>query len=276
MPELPKGIREWINNFKVPYATMAIILFSFVIYFLNSGGNPYVYPVTKLAIYGVSDVNRFVGGLLFSFTHIGLKHLMANMFVLAILGTILEQRLKSWHVFVIFLFSGWIAGVVYTTIKPDVWVLGASAAICGLIGAGLIVDFKRTILGAVFAISMVPVVVYPTADWVIITFYTHQEETIQENVQKIVQYQEQLKNATPEEKPKIIQKINQTYHQTKMAVQKVEKLEKGVKKEAETPAASLIHVLGGILGATLAILLDRRSLEYLKRDMDEIFRVGKS
>ncbi len=265
-------ISAW--NLKFPFATLAIITFSTVIYVLNSQGNPYIYPITKLALYGVSNVNWLIGGLLFSFTHIGLKHLMANMFVLAVLGVILEQRLSSWHVFWAYLISGWLAGVVYTFVNPSVWVIGSSAAICGLIGAGLVVDFKRVLLGLVLALYMIPIVVYPTADWIIINYYTHQEKVIQQNVEKIQTYQKQLENASSREKPRIIAKINETYKETKHVIQKVNKLEKGVKKEAETPTAGLIHILGGLFGILYLAIFSRDSFKYLARDLNGIFRAS--
>ncbi len=269
------SVIEKIKKIKFPFATLAIITFATVIYILNSNGNPYIYPISKLAIYGVSNVNPIIGGIMFSFTHLGLKHLMGNMLVLGILGTILEQRMKSWKVFTIFLMSGWFAGVVYTYINPNVWVLGSSAAICGLIGAGLLVDFKRTILGVVLGLYMIPIVAYPTADWIVVNFYNHQEKAIHTNVEKIIHYQEQLKNATKQEKPKIEEKINRTYQQTKVIIQKVKKVEKGMQKEAVTPAAGLIHVLGGVFGLILTLIIDRDAINYFKRDLNGILRTGK-
>ncbi len=259
-----------------PLATISIITFATALYLLNSGGDPYIYPITKLAYYGVSVGNQIVGGILYSFTHIGLKHLMANMFILAIIGSILEQRLESKHVFAIFILSGWLAGTIYTWIKPDVWVLGASAAICGLIAAGFVVDVKKTVLGLVLGLYMIPIVVYPTADFIIHTTYQAQENVIQESTQKIMEYAQQLKNASEEEKPVIIQKINQTYTLVKKAEKEQTKLVKGVETEAVTPTSHIIHFLGGSIALIYLALFDRRAFRYLWEDVNGIIKLGSS
>lgn len=256
------------KKLKIPYATLSIILFSTVLYFLNSGGNPYVYPITKLALYGVSHSNPIIGGILFSFTHLGLKHLAANMTVLVILGTILEQRLKSKDVFFIFLLSGFIAGVIYTAINPEVWVLGASAAICGLIGAGLVVDTKWTIVGLVFGLYLIPIVVYPTTDFVINTYYITQQERLSENLNKLQEYNQKINEVNTGEKKVLIQEINKTEKVVAKVKNETTKLVKGVKKEAATPTANLIHLLGGVVGALYILLFHR---EYYIRIGERVY-----
>ncbi len=246
-----------------PYATLSIIVFSFSLYFLVSNGDPYIYPISKLALYGVSDVNWLIGGLMYSFAHLGLKHLAANMFVLAILGSVLEQKIKSRDLLLIFILSGFVSGVIYTHIRPDVWVLGASAAICGLIGAGLLVDPKNTLLAAVLGIYAIPIVVYPTVDFVINHVYTSQEKTIVTGIKTIQNYTEKMKNATGEEKKILEKKIKIIYEKVKTAEEKREKLVKGVKTEEYTPTASLLHILGGITGMAYVLAFRRKQiLEY--------------
>lgn len=255
---------------KFPYATLFILIFSFSLYFLISGGDPYIYPISRLYVYGVSQNNWLIGGFLYPFVHIGLKHLAANMFVLAVLGSVIEQKIESKHLLLIYILSGAISGIIYTQIKTDVWVIGASSAICGLIGAGLIIDPKNTLLATVLGLYMIPIVVYPAADYIIQYTYSSQAKAISSGVSRLINLSEEARNATGKSKIVIMKRINETVKGIKIAKEEQTKLVKGVKKEAYTPAASMLHIIGGLVGLIYLAIFDRDKYNNLWRSINAI------
>ncbi len=261
---------------KIPRATIALITFSITFYLLATKFSPYVSPLTILAPYGVSVDNLLFGGFIYSFTHIGLKHLLANMFFLFVIGSLLEQRLESKHVLAIFILSGWIGGALYVLIKPDVWVLGASTAICGLIAALIVTDIKKAVVGLIIAMYLTPVVAYPLADWIVENVQKEKEKEIIINVQKLVNYSQRIKNATEEEKVQLEQEINRTYKNIAKVVQQKESIKEGVKTEAVTPTSNLIHILGGLVALVYLAIFNRKSYKYLWDDVNGIIKLGSS
>lgn len=77
-----------------------------------------------------NEVWRFITSI---FLHGSLGHLLANLFALAIFGTILENYIGSKKFFLLFFASGIIANLVAIWFYPTS--LGASGAIYGILGA---------------------------------------------------------------------------------------------------------------------------------------------
>ncbi len=261
---------------KVPKATVGIIVFSVTFYLLVTNFSPYVSPVDVLRPYGVSVDNLLFGGFIYSFTHIGLKHLLANMFFLSIIGTILEQRLEAKHTLAIYIASGWIGGILYTLINPDVWVLGASTAICGLIAALMVVDIKKAIIGVIIALYLTPVIAYPIADWIVNETQSHKEMEIIKNAEAIVNYSQQLKNATGEERHVLEKKINQTYQKIIVTYNEKKSIETGEKTETVTPTSNLIHILGGTVALVYLAIFKRKAYNQLWDDINGVIKFGSS
>lgn len=109
--------------------------------------------------------------LTFSFLHLNLLHLAANIAGLLWLGRVLERRLGRGRLMAIFLLSGiasGIAGMLLGPLLPTTGVaVGASGAVCGLLAAALMLAFRRPsdralrlplliCLGVVIAISLLP------------------------------------------------------------------------------------------------------------------------
>lgn len=76
------------------------------------------------------EIWRFVTAI---FLHGGLSHLIANLFALALFGTILEATIGSRKLLLVFFGSGILANLVAVGFYPSS--LGASGAIYGLLGA---------------------------------------------------------------------------------------------------------------------------------------------
>lgn len=79
------------------------------------------------------------------FIHIGLIHLLFNLYALWVLGPITEERFGHWRFFVIYILSG-IGGSIASFLLSPALSAGASGAIFGLLGALLYYSFKRPTL----------------------------------------------------------------------------------------------------------------------------------
>jgi membrane associated rhomboid family serine protease len=80
-----------------------------------------------------------------AFLHYGPFHLLLNMFALYWFGSLLEQRIGSGKFLMLYLVSG-LAGSAGALIWPDGFltpVVGASGAIFGILGAGLVLERQR-------------------------------------------------------------------------------------------------------------------------------------
>lgn len=130
---------------KTPWMTLALsFLQGFIAILLLVGTRFWGWDVnTILHRYGLVPANLHLLNLFtYSFLHIGLAHLLLNLFFLWVFGGGVESAVGSGGVLAIFLVSGALGGwlqrmVVSTLLPPDaayVPIIGASAACSGLIG----------------------------------------------------------------------------------------------------------------------------------------------
>lgn len=79
------------------------------------------------------------------FVHIGLMHLLINGLSLYYLGQIMEHQFGHWRFLLLYLLSGFAGNVASFTFSPNTIAAGASTAIFGLLGAGLMLgdSFKE-------------------------------------------------------------------------------------------------------------------------------------
>ncbi|MFC2175183.1 rhomboid family intramembrane serine protease [archaeon] len=241
-------------KFKTPVATLVLAALLVLFYFVVSGGSTYVTPLSRMYPLGVSNANM-IGSLTYTFSHIGVKHLLGNLMALLVFGTILEQKLDKWHVTGIFLVSGVFAGAVYTVIHPEVWVVGASAAIAGLLAAGTVTSTKKTIAAFAAVILLVPNVILPTSDIALDTlekFRAGQAEEAQVKVEELTQEIE-----AGEYTPETVEQREAAAQKQSKATQSVQSLEQGRETEATTPASFEIHMLGGLFALAFLWAFDR-------------------
>ncbi len=93
------------------------------------------------------------------FLHIGIIHLIVNMYALYIIGHQLESFLGKFKYLIIFLVSGFI-GSLLSVVVHDSISAGASGAIFGLLGSLLYFGYHyRLYLGAVLRTQIIPVII---------------------------------------------------------------------------------------------------------------------
>lgn len=279
-------------KFKIPKVTIGIFLFSTVFYLALSSGAPYVHPLSEMHQLGLFRGN-LLGVFTYSFTHIGLRHLIANMFVFLALGTVLEQQIDGKHVLGIFLFSGALGGFLYTLVYPTVWVVGASASIVGILVSAVIADFKKTIPLFIASLLLLSGAVLPLTNQGLEALYSRKQQAKSEYVQQaevlnqtkseLTEEISSLKkkieadNATEEEKKRYKELLNQTKNISQTITEKKEKVEEkeeetediseGMETESMTPVSEVLHLFGGFLALLYVALAERKLFYKFKRDI---------
>ncbi|MCD6522626.1 MAG: rhomboid family intramembrane serine protease [Candidatus Diapherotrites archaeon] len=271
---------------RIPYSTLGIFVFTFLVYFILSGGQPYIHPISQLDPFGVSGKN-LLASFTYIFIHIGFKHVLGNMLVFLFLGMLLERRIGSKHVLGVYLSSGILAGFLYALIKQHVWVIGASAAISGIILACFLVDFKKAVVILISTMIAIPVFVFPLTDRFLDMMQEEKREKVlrlaeqHEQLQKeIAQIEKQKQNATEEQKKeiekeeiKIMYMINKTVEEQQREVKKEITLSKGRQTEAITPVSFEIHIIGALTSAIYLWFFKREVYTKIMRGLRGIVKL---
>jgi membrane associated rhomboid family serine protease len=264
-----------------PVATFAITAVTVAAYFLLSNGQPYVFPITKMDPFGLSGDN-LLGAFTYEFMHIGLKHLLGNILVLLAIGAVLEQRLESRHVAGLYIAAGAGAGLVYALLFPNVWVIGASAAIAGAIVTSLLVDIRRATVALVAAVIIIPYGVFPFTDWALNTFSeTAANKTAELGAQKAelgkalkqLEQQAAAGNASAAEAAvHVSQEIQVIEQQQRNIVQNVVTVSKARQTESVTPVSFEIHFFGAMFALAYLAAFRRDAFQFIKRDALALYK----
>ena len=79
-----------------------------------------------------------------AFLHAGLLHIAFNMWALLWLGVVVESALGWWRYLLLYLASGLAGSAGALVASPNAVTVGASGAIFGLLGAGLVLEYRAT------------------------------------------------------------------------------------------------------------------------------------
>ncbi len=259
-----------MKKIQIPIAT---IIFSFVLvlfYFLISGGRTYITPLSIMYPLGVSSGN-LIGSFTYTFTHIGVKHLLGNLVALFVFGTIIEQIIDRWHAAGVFLVSGIFGGAVYALIHPDIWVIGASTSIAGLLAVGSVLDPKKTAISFVLVMFLVPNVILPGTDVALDALEDYRLKQAAAAEGKLGDLDKQIKlgNFTKE----TIEQKGMEQQKRDLAIKSKESLEEGRGTEAATPASLEIHLLGAFFALAFLWSFDR---DLLKKQWRRLLAIIKS
>lgn len=131
----------------LPLVTMALLAINFAVFILvfassNPGGLLSEYGEHPVLTMRGEDLHTLFTSM---FLHAGIIHLLGNMLYLAVFGALVEQRLGHPRFIVLYLIAGigaslflnWVA-LSYYDVGVEVYAIGASGAIGGLMGACLL------------------------------------------------------------------------------------------------------------------------------------------
>ena len=156
---------EDLFRLKKPIVTYALIYINVIIFLLmHIIGNGSLDSNT-LINFGASLDSRVLGGEYYrlitnSFVHIGLPHIMFNMYALYIIGHQIESFLGKSKFLIIYLFSALTGSLLSLAFSSNTISAGASGAIFGLLGALLYFGYHyRIYLGGVMKSQIIPLVI---------------------------------------------------------------------------------------------------------------------
>lgn len=245
------------KRIRLPIATIAISALLVLFYFIVSGGSAYVVPLSRIYPLGVSGYN-LLGAFTYLFMHIGVKHLLGNLIAFIVFGAILEQDISKTHVLGIFLASGVLGGIGYALLNPAVWVVGASAAIAGILVAAAIAEPKNTLIALLLVLYFVPNVILPATDGVL----NHIEGDRLVAAAKAKMGIMELENKTGGNySDAALRERALLEERYRRAIGSRETMESGRKTEAATPASFEIHAIGGLVAVAFMFLFDKKIVE---------------
>lgn len=146
---------------KKPIVTYIFITICIIMFILTRGST----DIETLLKYGANNAYLTKSGeyyrLLSSmFIHIGLLHLLFNMYALYIVGPQVESFYGKFKYFLIYILSGVSGSILSITFSSNTVSAGASGAIFGLMGALLYFGFfYRNYLGSVIKSQIVPIII---------------------------------------------------------------------------------------------------------------------
>lgn len=155
---------EKIFTFKKPiitYAIMAICIFIFgLMYILGNGSESTKTLLAFGANYGpLVTAGEYYRIFTCMFLHIGIIHLLCNMYALYIVGKEVENLFGKLKYLIIFIISGLCGSILSLAFNYNTISAGASGAIFGLLGALLYFGYYyRTYLGANLKKSVIEVI----------------------------------------------------------------------------------------------------------------------
>ena len=132
----------------VPWVTLGIILLNVIIYIICTYTGNLLYNVGRLNLESVLEHAQWYRVITSIFLHGSTRHIMNNMLILYLLGSVLEISMGKWKFLIYYIVCGMFASVVSLFGK---WLeasssgsVGASGAIFGLLGIFLVLEISGT------------------------------------------------------------------------------------------------------------------------------------
>lgn len=163
--ESKSKIAEKIFSFKKPIVTYSLIFICILIFILmyvlgNGSTDNYTLLVFGANVDTLTKNGDYYRLFTSMFLHIGILHLLCNMYSLYIIGKEVENVFGKVKYLIIYLLSGIAGSILSLAFNHNTICAGASGAIFGLLGALLYFGYYyRTYLGATLTRSIIPVIV---------------------------------------------------------------------------------------------------------------------
>lgn len=163
--EIKSKIAEKIFSFKKPIVTYSLIFICILVFILmyvlgNGSTDNYTLLVFGANVDTLTKNGDYYRLFTSMFLHIGILHLLCNMYSLYIIGKEVENVFGKVKYLIIYLLSGIAGSILSLAFNHNTICAGASGAIFGLLGALLYFGYYyRTYLGATLTRSIIPVIV---------------------------------------------------------------------------------------------------------------------
>lgn len=163
--ESKSKIAEKIFSFKKPIVTYSLIFICILVFILmyvlgNGSKDNYTLLVFGANVDTLTKNGDYYRLFTSMFLHIGILHLLCNMYSLYIIGKEVENVFGKVKYLIIYLLSGIAGSILSLAFNHNTICAGASGAIFGLLGALLYFGYYyRTYLGVTLTRSIIPVIV---------------------------------------------------------------------------------------------------------------------
>ena len=163
--ESKSKIAEKIFSFKKPIVTYSLIFICILVFILmyvlgNGSTDNYTLLIFGANVDTLTKNGDYYRLFTSMFLHIGILHLLCNMYSLYIIGKEVESVFGKVKYLIIYLLSGIAGSILSLAFNHNTICAGASGAIFGLLGALLYFGYYyRTYLGATLTRSIIPVIV---------------------------------------------------------------------------------------------------------------------
>ena len=163
--ESKSKIAEKIFSFKKPIVTYSLIFICILVFILmyvlgNGSTDNYTLLVFGANVDTLTKNGDYYRLFTSMFLHIGILHLLCNMYSLYIIGKEVENVFGKVKYLILYLLSGIAGSILSLAFNHNTICAGASGAIFGLLGALLYFGYYyRTYLGATLTRSIIPVIV---------------------------------------------------------------------------------------------------------------------
>lgn len=146
-----KNILEKLKiNANIPLVTIFLILINFIVFYFTYPNISLLHTIKYTLSYDTISITNAITSLFF---HANLIHFSVNMIILVSFGIILEKHIGSLKFLLIYLVSGIVGNIIQSIAYHNYFVLGASAALFGILGAIVIINplLELKILGLIKA-----------------------------------------------------------------------------------------------------------------------------
>jgi len=229
------------KKIKFPIATCAISFLLILVYFAFSSWSLFMSDsaVYSLGLFKLNLQNIFA----YLFVHVGIIHLVSNLVPFVIFGFFLENdsRIKFHDFILIFFLAGTVSGLLFLLFNQETMLIGASAAISGIVGACAVLRPKETILGLLFMplffFLFIPLI------------YAGVQNSISSAKQDIAVLNQSMQKLLIENKTLEASKLNESLSN---AVVFEEQQSSGSQRENATPSDFMVHIYGLVVGVLYA------------------------
>jgi len=246
--DLPVGL-SLPQSWRVPWATLALSAAILFVYFFLSGGLLFIsdqqlYPQA----FSLDGTPQSL--LSHIFVHVGIKHLVGNVVPLLLFGALVESTV-SFHLLAVFLLSGVFASLLFAFLTAGTTLVGASAAISGVMGAALAAKPRHALLFLILTPIILFFFIFPG-----LQAYTdfragqlaQQQTTLSQQVVSLVKQQR-------------VEEAAQANASLQEVVAQAAVEEAGKKREEEVSTDTSVHLFGALFGVAYLFLVRRRAFE---------------
>lgn len=251
---------------KFPFATL--LLFSLVVvpYWYFSGGTFYL---------STDFLDRFAFGasaegvVTHLSVHVGIFHLLGNLIPLVLFALLLEATLSAFDVLLVFFSAGLFSSLLFSFLNPGAFLIGASAAISGLMSAATVLRPKR----ALFLLVATPILIFLIIFPIVSSLVQWHEKSLAE---KQIVLQQNLTQLIKEKRFVEAQQVNASLQVTQKQVQ--QSIEGKIREET-TPTDVFVHAFGALVGVVIVFAFRKKKLAQGVREFEDLgeklFAVGK-